>query len=90
MSIIIICQSIVIIILLRKIRNHGTYRFVDIAKYLRIKIYLLYSVSTEKDRVEVEKTCDNSAYGMVSADADHLYDVIEIQQSRSPDASSSN
>ena len=34
MSIIIICQSIVIIILLRKIRNHGTYRFVDIAKYL--------------------------------------------------------
>ena len=47
-------------------------------------------MSTEKDRVEVEKTCDNSAYGMVSADADHLYDVIEIQQSQSPDASSSN
>ena len=38
----------------------------------------------------MEKTCDNPAYGMVSADADHLYDVIEIQQSQSPDASSSN
>ena len=42
-------------------------------------LLILYSVSTHE--IEVEKTFNNSAYGVVTGGNDHLYDVIHPQQS---------
>ena len=69
MSLIIICQTIVIIILLRKIRNLSRYILVDIHEM----IIILYSVSSVNEVVE---TSNNSACGVVTASESHEYDVI--------------
>ena len=42
-------------------------------------LLILYSVSTHE--IEVEKTFNNSAYGVVTGGNDHLYDVIHPQHS---------